>query len=574
MKKILLFFLIICFSFFLGTKAFADEYQDLQKQINDLTTALNLSLNATRPLQSELDSLQTRIRGIKSRVSTIENELTIKRTHIEEGYKKLAKQKEELNKAIADYYKKSYYNSPLTVFLSAGSAKDVIRLLAFQRAIANQDREKIVNFALLLLDLENQKKSLESEETQLTSLKANLDEQSSKLDKVVSGARAYQATLSSQIAVLSARQQEILGRRLNALGIPRSAGTGAPACVSDIGKDPGFGGGFAFFTYGVPNRTGLNQYGARGRANAGQDYKTILNAYYVNFELKEDYDQNIQIHVVDSGIDMTLNIEDYVKRIYEMPDSFHSEALKAQAIAARSYALAYTNNGQNTICATEKCQVFQTNPKGGNWDSAVEATLGDVMVQGGSPVKAWYSSTHGGYIFSTSELPGWSATSWTKHATDTTTGSAGSFGDLNSNAYDKDSPWFYCDWGSRSAYNKTAWLKESEVADIVNVILLARADSSTKEHLYQTDKSHPYAGEVWNEERVKSELRARNITPQSSISGVTVSADLGFGQITTVSLSGDTGTFSFSGAEFKDWFNLRAPANIQIVGPLYNIERQ
>lgn len=570
MKKAFIFLLIITFSFFLGTKASADEYQELQKQINDLTTALNLSLNATRPLQSELDSLQTRIRGIKNRVSTIENELIIKRTHIEEGYKKLAKQKEELNKAIADYYKKSYYNSPLTVFLSAGSAKDVIRLLAFQRAIANQDREKIVNFALLLLDLENQKKSLESEETQLTSLKANLDEQSSKLDKIVSGARAYQATLSSQIAVLSARQQEILGRRLNALGIPRSAGSGAPACVDDRGKDPGFGPRLAFFTYGVPNRTGLNQYGAHGRANAGQNYEQILQAYYANYELKKDYSKDITINVEGYG---PYNIEEYVKRIYEMPNSFHSEALKAQAIAARSYALAYTNNGAGSICTTEKCQVFKPDLKGGAWDQAVNDTAGQVMVQGGSPVKAWYSSTHGGYIFSTSELPGWSATSWTKHATDTTTGSAGSFGDLAANAYDRDSPWFYCDWGGRGQ-NKTAWLKESEVADIVNVISLARADSSTKEKLYQTDKPHPYGGEVWNEERVKSELRARNITPQNSISGVTVSADLGFGQITTVSLSGDAGTFSFSGAEFKDWFNLRAPANIQIVGPLYNIERQ
>jgi peptidoglycan hydrolase-like amidase len=40
---------------------------------------------------------------------------------------------------------------------------------------------------------------------------------------------------------------------------------------SDIGKDPGFGNKFGFFTYGVPNRVGLNQYGAWGRAKAGQD---------------------------------------------------------------------------------------------------------------------------------------------------------------------------------------------------------------------------------------------------------------------------------------------------------------
>jgi len=48
-------------------------------------------------------------------------------------------------------------------------------------------------------------------------------------------------------------------------------------------------------------------------------------------------------------------------------------------------------------------------------------------------------------------------------------------------------PLVYCDWGGRSDYNKTAWLKSDEVADIVNVVMLARADSSVNEHLYQTD---------------------------------------------------------------------------------------
>ena len=159
-----------------------------------------------------------------------------------------------------------------------------------------------------------------------------------------------------------------------------------------------------------------------------------------------------------------------------MPASFVMEALKAQAVAARSYALAYTNNGSGSICTTQSCQVFKPEPKGGAWEEAVNSTRGWVMVQGGSPVKAWYSSTHGGYVLSTSELPGWSATSWTKHATDTTSGSAGGFSELASNAYDKESPWFCCDWGARGG-RKTAWLRSSEVADIVNATLLSRACS-------------------------------------------------------------------------------------------------
>ena len=150
------------------------------------------------------------------------------------------------------------------------------------------------------------------------------------------------------------------------------------------------------------------------------------------------------------------------------------------------------------------------------------------------------------------------------------------FSDLQNNAYDKESPWFYCDWGSRPQYNKTAWLKAEEVADIVNVILLAKRlpDIKDKEHLYQTDKPNPAGTDTWDQEKVKSELRNRGVTPFNTINDVSVSADFSAGRTTTVNFSGDGGSVSFGGREFKDWFNLRAPANIQIVGQLYNVEKK
>jgi len=574
MKKVLslLFLCIFLFiaSFVIVPKSSSDQLDDITKQINDLTSALNMSINATKPLQSQLDSLKSQIADIKNRVTAIEQNVAVKEKNINQRYKDLAKQQEIFNQAVRRYYIDSYKDSPLIPFLSGSSVEDITKILGYQQAIENQNKATIYNIASLIETLEIDKKALEDEQTKLTAAKTNLDDQSAKLDKIVSGAKAYQSTLSSQIAQLTAQQQQILSQRLAGLNIPRSAGTAASGCVDDRNINPGFSDKFAFFTYGVPNRTGLNQYGANGRAKAGQSVETILNAYYANYELKKDYSTDININVEGYG---GYNIEEYVKRIYEMPESWEMEALKAQAIAARSYALSYTNNGAGSICTTQSCQVFKPDPKGGRWDQAVNETRGWVMVQGGSPIKAWYSSTHGGYILSTSELPGWSATSWTKHATDTTTGGASSFGDLGTNAYDRDSPWFYCDWGSRSQYNKTAWLKPEEVADIVNIILLAQKDSSTKEKLYQTDKPHPYGGEVWNEERVKSELRNRGITPYNNVSGVSVGADFGAGKTNSVNVSGDAGSTGFSGSEFKDWFNLRAPANIQIVGPLYNIER-
>src|SRR5581483_2466620 len=578
--------LLIASSFFLGTKisnaqndqCSTDPHTWPPPQIDfclkQLTSALDSSLNATRPLESQLNALQTEIKGIKDRLSAIEGDLVIKRQNIDKGYKDLTAKTEILNTAIQDIYKKQSGVSPLTMFISSKNVEDFLRSLSFQQAIISHDREIVVNFALLLTDLETQKKSLESEEAQLTSLKANLDDQSSKLDKIVSGAKAYQANLSSQIAQLSAIQQQVLGQRLSDLGISLYASM-AGGCSSDIGKLAPFSNGFGAFTYGVPNRVGLNQYGAKGRAEAGQKYPDILNAYYANFQMGNLGNPNITVsgnNDYGESVNQTWDLETYLQHIYEVSASWPTEALRAQAIAARSYVLAYTNNGSSPICADQHCQEVKLTPHDSpcdGWCQAVKDTAGQVMVQGGSAIKAWFSSTHGGYVFSSGDI-GWSSTSWTKEAQDAS-GPISSFSDLTNNAYDKGSPLFYCDWGSRSNYNNTAWLTNDEFADIINVLLLVQADSSTKEHLYQVDRANPAGTDTWDAGRVKQELQNRNITPFNSVSSISVSADFGGGRVNSVNVSGNR-TATFVGSDFKSYFNLRAPAKIQIVGPLYNIE--
>ena len=559
MKKKLLFTLLILAVFILSYagNAYGDELDDINKQLQDLKAAYNQSKAATAPLESQLNN-------IKERVTFIETDLIRKKQEINNGYKNLTAKKIIFDKTVAKNYIEGYNNNWLSYFLSSSQASEIIQNLAYQKAKADQDKVIITNIALSITDLEEKKRNLESEEIKLDAIKISLD-------KVVSEAKTYQASLTGKIATLSARQQQILNERLASLNIPLYALSGG-GCSSDLtnGKDPGFGGGFGLFTYGVPNRVGLNQYGAWGRAKAGQSYDTILHAYY-NFDSIEN--KNATINVDGYG---SYSLEDYVKRVYEVPDNWtdnDSAALKAQAIAVRSYVLAYTNNGQGSICTTQQCQVFKPDPKGGNWDQAVNATAGQVMVQGGQPIKAFFSSTHGGYAFNTGDLHGWSGTSYTKKVVDTGSNIA-SFSDLQNNAYDKDSPWFYCDWGSRSDYGKTAWLKPEEMADIINVLLLIQKDSGTKEHLYQTDKPNPAGTDTWDAGKVRQELSSRGGTPFNNISGISVGVDFGFGQTNSVNINGDAGSVSFGGSDFKTYFNLRAPANIQIVGPLYNVERK
>lgn len=547
---------------------FSDELSDLTSQISDLTKSLNMSVNATKPLESQLKNMQAQIDAIKNRVSSIEKDLAIKKRHIDNGYKNLAKQEQLLYRTIRDFYIKSYYDSPLLVFLSSTSAAKITQVLAYQKAATDQDKVIITNIALSISDLEEKKKNLENEQVRLTEVKKNLDVQSDKLDKIVVGAKAYQTVLSNQIASLSAKQQQILAEKLGSLNLPTSLGAGPLYCTDDRKIDPGFNPAFAFYTYGIPHRVGMNQYGAFGRANAGQSNEDILRAYFdgINFETRP----NINIKVAGFS---EMPLEQYLLGVYEIPDNWPIEALKAQAIAARSYAIAYTSSGTNEICTTQACQVYKGGNKGGNWEQAVKQTEGKVMVNSGQVITAWYSSTDGGYIFTNADVWGGSQKPWTKRMRDTN-GDINSFDDLLNKSYDKDSPCFYSAQGVRRDYNKSAWLKDSEVADIVNVVLLARADSSIREHLYQLDKPNPAGTDTWNEDKVRQELKNRGINPYNNVSDMGIDWDKGSGQTTSVRISGDRGSASFDGSEFKNFFNLRAPANIQIVGPLYNVERK
>lgn len=577
MRKIVLCVLLVGFFFAVAVHFVkADELDDITSQLSELNNLLSSSEKATEYNEEQLASLNSQLEAIKLQVEAIESSIQTKEEEIDIGEKKLIQQKESLDGRIREYYKNKGKEKDLLLhILVSDNLSNFLKQFIYQQNLLDDNRQAIITTALLVRDIEEKKQVLENEKRRLEPIKQEVAKQSAFLEGEVLSAKQYQSQLKKQIAELSARQQEIIAQKQASLNLPASLGSGSLLCTDDRDLNPGFGNAFAFYTFGIPHRVGMSQYGAYGRAKDGQNAEQILNAYFANFELKKDYDQNITISVQGYG---DYSIEEYTKRIYEMPESWGDngglEALKAQAIAARSYALSYTNNGQNSICTTQSCQVFKPDPKTGAWARAVDETKGWVMTQGGSPITAWYASTAGGYTFRNSQVWGGSDRSWTKNLQDGRSG-YGSFQDVINNAYDRDSPCMYAAQGWRSEYGKSAWLKSEEVADIANVILLARQLSAEdKEHLYQPDKPNPAGKETWDFERVKSELRNKGTTPLNSVQSVSIGADFSSGQSTSVSISGDSGSHSFNASEFKDWFNLRAPANLQIVGPLFNVERK
>lgn len=570
-KRIFLIFILFIFISVAATPhTFADELEEIEKKLSDLKSALEMSKSATKPLESNLARLQANLEDLQKRIVSVEQEIVKKEKEVKEGEDSLAVQQKILEERIRSFYKNSRQtqNYSLHLFTSRIDLGEILRLTAYRKSVIDEDKRVITEIVLYVKALEEKKSKLESEKTRLAKVKEETDRQADFLKKEITGAKQYQSVLSSQIAQLSARQQELIAQKLASLNLPTSLGAGPLYCTDDRNLEPGFRPAFAFFTYGIPHRVGMNQYGAYGRAKARQNYQDILKAYFngVNFEGGKE---NITIKIQGHG---EKPLDEYLLGIYEMPENWPMEALKAQAVAARSYALAYTNNGQGEICTTQACQVWKPEKKTGQWKEAVEQTKGQVMTYNGEIVKAWYASTFGGFSFTSGDVWG-SNKGWTKRMRDTD-GDINSFGELQDKAYDKDSPCFYAAQGWRNEYAKSAWLKSEEVADIVNVLMLAKRDSGARSHLYQTDKPNPEGTDTWDANKVKQELRNRGGLPYNNVSGVSVDWDKGSGQTTAVWVSGDAGENSFDGTEFRNYFNLRAPSNIQIVGPLYNIEKK
>lgn len=110
------------------------------------------------------------------------------------------------------------------------------------------------------------------------------------------------------------------------------------------------------------------------------------------------------IHSAGTNISVInyVKLDDYVKGVipYEMSASWHVEALKAQAVCARSYALGsldkHKSNGFD-VCNTTDCQVYQgTNLAQENSDLAAEQTAGEYIAYNGEVVTAFFFSSDGG----------------------------------------------------------------------------------------------------------------------------------------------------------------------------------
>ena len=95
-----------------------------------------------------------------------------------------------------------------------------------------------------------------------------------------------------------------------------------------------------------------------------------------------------------------LGIEDYVRGVVagEMPSGWPQEALRAQAVAARTYALATSKAGDGfDQYADTRSQVYNgMSGETATTDAAIAGTAGEIVTFRGKPIVTYYFSTSGG----------------------------------------------------------------------------------------------------------------------------------------------------------------------------------
>lgn len=103
-----------------------------------------------------------------------------------------------------------------------------------------------------------------------------------------------------------------------------------------------------------------------------------------------------------------LPIEDYLRGLGEVPSSWPLEAIKAQIVAARCYAL--THMGSTSLYDVDDTTQFQVyrgiDAESTSQNAAVDQTAGQVLMYNGRVIEAFFSASDGGHTANVSDVFG------------------------------------------------------------------------------------------------------------------------------------------------------------------------
>lgn len=540
------------------------KLQDIRNLKNDISSEITKLASELNVTQDQMDNLQNQINLVVKDLEEINEGLTDRKGKLSE--------KTQLRNTVLRTYSKNTVMNDLEVFMGISRPGNLTGFQfnnlthAYNTALTDEAIRIIKGLNLEIDSFEadkNEGEKLKNElidtQNSLLALKKDLDNKKAQAQNELNTAQSQETNyegklqnLQKEIDELNSKQKDILkqkyGDEYGSVGEYDTPGSSTPK--------PPFKPAFAAFSYGAyTHYKGMSQYGAKGRAEDGQSYKDIIEFYYDTSVKEKDLDDEI---CVEGYGDMKL--QKYLYGLGEMPSTWPADALKAQAVAARSYANRYIEQDK-CICTTQSCQVFvkskSDNPPT-SWKKAVDDTDNEVLSDSGTV--AYYSSTTGGYI----DGIGWDIDG----------------GKWPGNAYEKkaESPWFYKAWYTKSySSNDTCghghpWLTEKEMADILNAwVVWNKGSSSDRDHISPVTTSC-WGGDPYSLDEMADKADDYG-SKYSSVNSVDVDISSG-GYTSKVIFSTDKGTVSIDGNTFKTVFNLRAPGYLSIRSKLFDLQQE
>lgn len=563
-----------------------EEYYSASQKLAEIREQKEEISGKLNKLEGELSVTEVELSSIENQIYKVQSELSIVEDNLGKSKDRLKFEVDLRNRTIREYYKRGRLTS-LELFFRGGNFLYLSQTYVYQKSFLDEAKKVIEGINLGIAEFEKNKKELsslksafENERARVSAIRNSLASAAQEAKGQVEELERQQDTVSSELSDISrslsdltAKQREILREKFGAT--ESSITVGNFALAKEVLPEPAFKPAFVFFTYGYPHRVGMNQYGAYGRAKAGQSAEEILKAYYSGVKIEGECNKDKKIPV--QGYGEILLEDEYLKGIGEMPNSWGDsggmEALKAQAIAARSYALNYIyhywdkdakeirDKSPVPICTSQSCQVYLGSPKGGAWDEAVKDTCGKILTYGGKPITAWYASTYGGFSRASSDVWG-SSRPWAQRIKDW-----GCSDGLFSCAYDgpsfSDSPWFHKAWGKTSRGDP--WMTEEEVEDIFNSYILSEKDSGYNQRLSPEDQGG------WSKDEVKEAIHGEGLERIEGIEDIVVIDDgQGYTDVVHVVYGGGKSR-DFNGYKFKSIFNLRSPGTLVIWTSFYDV---
>ena len=546
-------------------ECYAKKEEETRKKLESTRSKIEETLNTLNQISSQLSVTQSQLDSIQNDINDTQKSLDEINENLKDRYQKLADKISFRNNLLRNYSKKNIVNELELFFGSNESNLTGFQLSAFIYAFNKATSKETLNIIGALnseiKQFEENKKESEELKNQLEKAQANLlairndlaikkiseEEEKKELEEKESGYERELEELQNKILALKYSEEG------GTVGDYDSPSAKTPDPPSGLDRPA-----FAVFSYGAyTHYSGMSQYGAKGRADSGKNYDDILKFYYGEKSTKKD---NFPDEICVEGIG-NMSFQKYLYGIAEMPSTWNMNALKAQAIAARSYAYRRTKNG-GCICTTQSCQVFSSskskNPPD-SWKKAVNET--EKRIIGGDINRSgygWYSSTTGGYINNV----GWDVS-----------------GKWPDGAYEKKagSPWFYKAWYTKSYSDGSTcnhphpWLSEKEMADILNAyVVYTKGTSGEKGHI--TPRSDCWGGDPYSlDEMAKRADKYLDGEPYKSVSGVDVEIS-NSGYTSKVTFKTNRGETSFDGPTFKTVFNLRSPGYVAIRSKLFDFK--